>query len=132
MRNLIKKMKNADTELLEFWLDVVTTAWGVVLLLPFQTFQTSNSFPILAEVAPEWLMGLVFFLLGLTQIYSMLRPEWKIHRVTTFIACLIWAFVSVGLFIANPTGTSSAIYPFIVGGYIWVFARMGVVKHTEV
>ena len=87
-----------------FW--VGNTIWDVSA--------TSRTWSIMTKIAPEWLIGLIVFVLGLLQLISIIFNYYTFRQWLSIIAIFIWTTVSLAFIFSDYRATATAIYPIFV------------------
>lgn len=93
--------------------------WGVVLLLPTETFASANTWEFFASVMPEWMWGALMLGLGSARLIGLIingtRPRvtpW-IRAVSAFVGFLIFSGITYSFAASGVISTWIAIYPAI-------------------
>jgi hypothetical protein len=118
-----KILAEHDTEPTEFGGGLLKIAIGTQLLLPIDTFSTSNSFKTLS-VLPEWIWGLILVVLGsvhLAALYSNSRV-WRSR--TAKMGFVIWFSISTTFWLANPSSLGAVVFLFAGLAQGWVSIRL--------
>lgn len=107
-------MDDNRTELFEWCSLFMLASWGIVLLVPWQTFPTTPAYALLAEIASEENWGLLALAVSSTQ-FAGLTNNWYIFgyqlRVSSqFLTASLWLVVGILFFLGNPKGHAAAIY----------------------
>lgn len=140
---LYSLLRFTDVYILEF-ISAITAiiSWGVVLLMPGNTFATSRTYQAVA-FAPEWFWAIVMMTFGGVQLLVLLlslsafltiridllrlRP---IRRRISYIGVFLWGAIAAMLFISNPASTGWGTYFFAYTlGNAWVVWRLSLLSH---
>jgi hypothetical protein len=95
----------------------MTSLWGLIVLLPMDSFQSSSGFSVLQALAPEWVVGKVFLLAGLINLHSLFLRCWHWVWLSSAILMVMWAMVGL-MFITASVGASSWV---LIIGLAWLF-----------
>lgn len=112
----------SDYEFPQVVMSIPLLGWGVILMLPGNTFVTSPAFNNLAFWPETWwgaLSGILFCFYTLSGLFGWRR----VFAVASLFAAIWWLFVSASIFLAQPLATGNAVYPPIFGMTGWVFLR---------
>jgi hypothetical protein len=101
---------------MEWFMAVITTLWGAVLLLPNDTF-AGSSWQFFARLWPEQAWGVLMFLLGIARLGGLFvngaRPDvtpW-IRVVSAGGGVLLWLLICYGFALTGVISTWLAVYP---------------------
>jgi hypothetical protein len=113
-----------DPGILVFFMGTGAIFWGLLLVLPLGTFQSTNSFDLMEKYAPAWVWGGSMMTAGVVKLATLFfsKRSW-IKALVNFIFFVLWSFVAVSFIIANPAGTSTTIYPFFALASLWLAVR---------
>jgi hypothetical protein len=115
---------NRRNRLLEYLIAIVTSAWGLWLLNPIDSFSTSRAFDLMAKLAPESVWGATFGILGVI-LFTVAHCGGKQERRGALIVTMFsWIMISVFYYVGNPAGTAFIPYFFI--------AMTALIAYTEV
>lgn len=90
---------------------IVTSLWGVWLLNPnWATFASSPTFQVMQKIAPEWLWGSGFLLLGLSALTAQWQGWRRVEIGVTLVAAFMWGLVTVTFAVSNIAATATPIY----------------------
>ena len=101
---------------------------GTWLLLHVNTFASTPSYQLLADIAPEWVWGLLFLIFGITQLTSVSLDQVRMRRISSALLALLFIIYISGVFTSNPY---SLAMPFIIPmilGQIFSFYRARLVR----
>lgn len=113
-----------DFEFCEAMSGMVALGWGLVLAMPWETFDTSASFEAMS-ILPEWLWAGTMLWLGITQLGALVLDHRRPRRWSALGATAVWAFLAVGFAISNPYGTGIVVYPCLSAAAGWAYLRIG-------
>lgn len=130
MLKLLKKAKcitlqllwNAHIEVVDLFLAWVMFAWGLWVMLPFNTFRI-ESFREFAAYFPEPVWGVVYMLAGLAGIIGVLTYNYSIRRIHSVVAIFLWLFICVAFVSSNPATTGVVTYGSFALAQMWLFVR---------
>lgn len=108
--------------------------WGLILLLPTDTFSRSAAFaPMraltgwLSPSASEMAWGIKVLLLSLYALYAFWTGCSKHRRRVLAVSAGFWFFVDLTFFLVNPWGISMATYTLLLLNAIWASWRLLVI-----
>ena len=118
-------MWRRDFEFAEAFTGVIAFAWGLVLMLPYATFDTAVSYHAMAQSGlPEWAWGAAIALPGLSQVIGLLLDWWNVRRRSALALVFVWAFIATMVGIANPISTTVPLYIGLALAAGWAYWRM--------
>jgi hypothetical protein len=107
---------------LEAFSGTLALYWGILLLLPFDTFGASPSYAMMAALGSEAWWGCVFLLIGSSQWLSITRCRW-LRALSFHLAIIGWGFACVMFSVSNPITHAPGIYGLLavshVIGAVW-------------
>jgi hypothetical protein len=98
-----------DTAPIELLFSVVTSSWGLWLLLPFDSFSSRN-FRVLAWIAPEEAWGLFALATAALRVYGVLADSKECRMGAAWLGFLIWTFVAYGIAFTDVRSTGVPVY----------------------
>ena len=104
---------SSDPGWLELWSAWVACYWGIVLLLPFDTFGASQSiqfYKTLSGAAEEDTWGAIFLAVGLCQWASLAVRRHSLSWPANSLACGLWLVLAVSIWLAAPYTPSPGIH----------------------
>jgi hypothetical protein len=89
MNNLRKRLRyvfmDMDSVQLALISGMAFLMWGLVLVMPYDTFVTAETFDTMASLADEWIWGMAFMLLGALQVSSVfMYGHWMYQAIVNF------------------------------------------------
>lgn len=90
----------------QFTVAVMSLAWGVAMVLPNNTFETSRGYDLLTGFADEWVIGAVVGLLGLLNLHALITERWWLHRKSAIGLMLFWTLTAMAFFTSAPASAS--------------------------
>lgn len=93
----------------EFIAGLISLWWGILLLLPFDTFDSARSYNFI-RIIPENAWGIIALLIGAMQITGTLTHDKKLRKTGTLSAAIFWVLVGAALFLGNKLGTGVVAY----------------------
>jgi hypothetical protein len=108
----------------EFIATYILLGWGVLLLLPFDTFSTSIGYHILGSIMPENCWGYLTILSGLALLLGNLIHNYTLRKYSLLLSCLVWSVVFTSLFIANKASTGTIAYLGYALLSEWLFSEV--------
>lgn len=122
---LVELLVYKDFEFAELFTGLAGLLWGLWLLNPaWNSFASTTSFRAMAQLANENVWGGGMALIGLIQLWSLIRDQFFWRRRASALLCMLWAFIAVMLVRANPAGTGTVIYPLLSLSAAWAHWRM--------
>ena len=86
----------------------VVAWWAIILALPFDTFSSSKSYRLFAEMASETLWAFGFACVAGLGVAGMMRP--RLRLLSAHILAITHVLIAAFLCIPNPAGTGTGIY----------------------
>lgn len=115
-RTIMYLLFETKTSRSEFGLGLLAFNWGFWLLLPADTFGSSHTFSAMAQMAPEWVWGTGFLLVGVLQMHfgtQYIRgggAYWNTRYRISVAATAVWTFTMMMFARANFWTTATVIY----------------------
>lgn len=116
----IRISKRFGPRLSEWMLAAITTAWGVVLLAPFDTFAVSDAWRFFASFIEEWQLGSMMLTLGTARLVALIvngtRPRVtpQIRRWSAVGGLFLWGGITYSFAASGAFGVWAATYPIFV------------------
>ena len=126
LQRLRELLMEKDFEFTELFNGAIAFSWGLWLVAPWSTFDSSPTFIEMQKLAPEWIWGIIVFLFGTIQLISLILNWWQCRRKSTLIMSLTWVYISYLFITANSSSTTTIIYPFLASSQVWAYLRMRV------
>lgn len=109
---------HSETDAVELLLGGITFAWGVKLLLPFDTWHSGPGGTVLypyrvMALFPEADVGAVFFLIGAIWLIGLMLWERNLRLTGAGFAALLWVFVFYVFGVLNPMLIAAETYGLI-------------------
>jgi hypothetical protein len=102
--------------------------WGLILMLPGDTFATSRSFDAMATSGiAEWIWGAVAVAVGVAQVAGLIFDHWQTRRAAAMALTGLWMFIAAMTGIANVIGPVWAVYLLLSCSAGWAYCRMRVI-----
>ncbi|MFD8618256.1 hypothetical protein [Streptomyces sp. NPDC059513] len=105
-------------------LGLLSTLWGLVLLVPFGTFGNNNLAQYMSAIAPEPVWGMVAILAGLVMGIGTLKKKRRVVKVGLMTGFLVWGFVFLTYFISLPYSTAVVTSGFIVWAHVMPYLTL--------
>lgn len=122
--DLMTLWRELDTRPIEVVYCFLTLGWGFTLLNPHRDiFLTSQSFSVMASIAPAKVWGVFALIVGTTRFYGLLMKCLSCRKFAAFGGMFIWVLASVSLFLAD-SGTGPTIYGILAGVNANVYIRL--------
>ena len=106
--------------------------WGLVLLMPWRTFDSSRTFRAMQDLMPEQWWGLLALAIGVPQAVGIfLALTTGSHGLVTLRrTCLVlttawWGFIAAEIAQGNPHGTGVGVYAILCLATAWCYAVIG-------
>lgn len=112
-------------EFAEVWIGLLSFAFGIFLLLPFDSLDTAPAFMVMRQLAPEWAWGVWLLSSGVAQIGGLAVNHRRLRMLAGLSSFFLWCFVSLLVIIANPRAPAVVIYPGLAAAAGWSFLRIG-------
>jgi hypothetical protein len=111
-----------DKRIIEYILALCALTWGLWLVLPFDTCNSSATFVFLCTAAPEWFWGLLLLGSGTFLLLGDVRESRCIRRSALVILALTWFAVWIGFAIGNWRSTAAVNYLwwFVLSAYAYM------------
>lgn len=98
---------------------IMAFGWGVVLLLPAQTFSNSVGYSAMAQWASEETWGQICLAIGLVRLGVLyVNGRWRrcshARMVVAFLSAFVWATITLGLLKSGITSPGLIIYPLFL------------------
>ena len=100
-------------------------SWGIWLLLPFNTYGSSVTFSVLADIAPEWVVGSAMFLAGLLLFVGGVRQSYCLRRWSLVAIALMWAILWMAFLLGNWRSTATVTYIWWFVLSVYSYLRVG-------
>ena len=113
-----------DIEYIEMMSGMLALFWGIILLLPFDTFSSTPSYFAMQTIAPEIAWGLAVAIGGMAQMISVLFLSNYARKLTAGISIFIWWFVAGMFIVSNSISTAVPVYSIIALSSSWSFIRL--------
>ena len=126
------KMCNCWDRKVSYLLALTALAWGLVLLNPVDTFSTSPAFSMMAQIAPEYIWGLLFLGLGILQLLVIECDKEHVKPISGYVQLLgvfIWSMIALFFYIGNPHGTG--FVPYITITFLSLFCYWDIIRFQK-
>lgn len=92
-------IKKRSCFIIECFLTVITISFGLVLILPFETF-SNPIYSGLKGIAPEYVWGLIFAIAGVYQLITMVLKRKSILKMIGFsLLTFLWSFSGTAILV---------------------------------
>ena len=132
MRYDVIRMCLCDDRKVSYLLALTALAWGLVLLNPTDTFSTSPAFSMMAQIAPEYVWGLLFSGFGVLQLIIIGRDHKHFKPISGYVQLLgvfIWSMIALFFYIGNPRGTG--FVPYITITFLSLFCYWDIIRFQK-
>lgn len=97
--------------------------WGIVLLIPVDSFAVSYSFSHLQSLASENAWAMVYGGIGVFQLLALILVNYQMRLVAAVCAASLWIMTAVSIFINAPASTTVGVYFALSMGCVWTLLR---------
>lgn len=118
------KIVRANTRPLEIAIAVQSMLWGILLLFPANTFDTSKIYSVMAQVASEEVWGVLTLFSGVFQLISAHIHQCELRRYSTILSLLIWGFIDAAFWLSGSPSTGATTYLVTVLVLIWSLVNL--------
>lgn len=125
LSRLVWLVRHGDPAVAEFYNAFVGAAWGLGLVLPWDSWGGSVLYVPLLRLAPEWAWGWAFLVLGSLQAIAALLGNRGARRLFSFTGFMQWSLVAWLFTAAGLRATATVLYGAVALGSLWVFIRIG-------
>lgn len=105
-------------------LGIFTATWGIMLLMPWRSFDSAKLFSKAAEFAPEWAWGTWATACGLFIIFAVFKGFYVILSKSLAFAIWHWVTVSGMLWWGDWTNMGGITYTFV--GIYCIYCYMNI------
>lgn len=101
---------------MEWFMAVIATVWGAVLIMPDQTFN-SPIWEFFRTLIPETILGVIMMCLGVARITGLIINGTRqditpwIRVVSALLGMIVWIGISYGFMLTGIISTWIAVYP---------------------
>jgi hypothetical protein len=92
---------------IEFISSVQLIVFGFWLLLPINTFHTTNAYAFIADFGEEWMWGIIPFLAGLIWLFA---SSYKLRGILAVLGITYWLIMTIVFICGNPYSTAVSTY----------------------
>ncbi len=89
----------------EFLLASISLFWGLWILNPAQDSFLPPTYTLAARIMPEWVVGLIFAVHGLGQMFALYLDGWRWRVRMTTLGYTLWFTIFVVVVLSNPAST---------------------------
>ena len=138
LRELRDVMRTSDPYMVELLAFLFTTAMGVWLLLPSDTFvREGDYYPIYdlvrAALGTEEQAGIAWLMTGLGIGWALTYDRgWLLRGLLSLAATMLWVLMLVSIASLYPEGTATPTYSVMVFGHAWVAHRYLVTERRTI
>lgn len=124
MKKFIDKPLEAVTQRFpQFSIASTSFLWGIALMFPYSTYETSTGYELLGNFATEFVAGTVVAVLGALNLHALTIENWWLHRKTAIGLMLFWCLVTVVFFTSAPASASWVL----LAGLAWMHGWSAVI-----
>lgn len=126
MRVRLRQVLLQETDLLELFLGALSLSWGIHVLNPALSSFHLPQYQEMAALATEGVWAGIFIVLGIGRIIAVLKSGSEVYfrKYQAFIGALVWMFLAIMFFRADPRSPSSIVYATIATASIGVYLRL--------
>jgi len=96
---------------LEFLPALFQVLWGLWILNPFEnTFKITSAYNLMGTLAPEWVWGLILFVIGLFQLVVIFKGNLHLRAVSSILCLFIFITMSILIIFGNPASVTIPTY----------------------
>ena len=92
----------SDPGWLEFGSGVWILFWGLLLAMPFNTFEVSTTYLFMARIASEETWGAIFVAIGSVQVVAVIARRSAPMWLAALASASLWAIMANMFWISNP------------------------------
>ena len=114
-------------------LGIMTAAWGIWILMPWDTFGSAKLFSKMSEFAPEWAWGTWSILCGILLIIAIFKGLYSFLARTLMFSLWHWSAVSAMMWWGDWHNTGGLTYTFfaVYCAYRYFNIKINYVKFGE-
>lgn len=114
-----------DFEFAELLCGTASMLWGLWVWLPWwDVYKSAVTFHILAQLADEWIVGVVALVVGVGQLLALLADARFWRKQLSFLSFLGWSFIAVLFLLASYRSPDGLIYGCLALSAAWGFLRI--------
>lgn len=114
-----------DIELVELLSGLGLLLWGLWLANPWTSvFAGTRAYALMSDVAPEWVWGSVYVLVGAAQYGTLLTGHIRLRQSGCMAALAAWAVITYIVGRGNPTSTGIVIYGLLALSNVLLLMRL--------
>jgi hypothetical protein len=113
----------ADTRGAEVISAVLAWMWGLILLHPYETFRYLPNYRLMSEIAPEWVWGAGYLLVGALQSMAMCGNVHYFRYPAAVLSMLMWLAACYFFAMTQPVSHAPFIYGVLAFSQFWVILR---------
>ena len=121
---IVKFVLSVDTSPLEIILALESSAWGLWLILPIDTFGTNPAFAVLKIFPGEAWTGAIVLSIGLLTAISLITRNITFRRNVSILSMLIWSYIDYSFWAAATASTAPITYFVFVVLVAWIMAAL--------
>ena len=132
LQRFVELVLRRDIEYSEFQGALIAFSWGLWMMNPWvDIFSTYNGYRALADIAPDFYWGILLTLVGVCQLYGLVRRKYSYRRFFAFMAAVIWTFIAVLLALTSPFFLSVPTAFMFAVGAAWGYLRIGMSRESN-
>ena len=99
--------------------------WAFILIVPVNTFASSDVYNTMANVAREEVWGIFFLAVALLNLYSMIMDKFALNVIALVISSGIWAYIATAFAISDIATTGTGVYYILACLNTFVVYKVG-------
>ena len=126
LENIQHIIVTASPTMMELFSAITALGWGVLLLLPYDTFGSSSIYVTMSALAPEELWGIALLGGGFLQLAAVLHGKISPRKLTAMFATASWAFIAAMFASSSIYSTGVVVYGVMTLFAAWIYFRLDV------
>ncbi len=99
--------------------------WAIVLLLPYDTFGSSEGYHSMASIASEETWGFAILAIAIINLIGLAKGHQKIRMIGLLLAMGLWVFVAMMFALSNVIVVTTGTYIIVAALNGYVFVKVG-------
>lgn len=125
MKKIKQYFKHAKFRAIELTLMGISLFWGIVLMVPTNTFDGSSAYNSMEQLAPESVWSGLMVIVAMFHFFGMLKDDKMVRKVGLILAAGQWYFISSMMALDASASTEWGVY-FIIGVLAtWLYGKVG-------
>jgi hypothetical protein len=124
----VKPRRTSSFRAIEVFLMALALGWGIGLLAPYPTFDSSPTYQAMSGMANENTWGVGMLLVAMIHFIAMYYNSKPLKQISLNLSGGVWFFVTAMLSCSGILATETICY-FLIGSLsAWVAIKVGVQK----